>query len=366
MISKSFVSIIIPVFNTPEPILRSCFESVKNQSNSNWELIVIDDGSSEENAKIIDRLCIGIPNTRIFHKANEGVSSARNEAVKYATGEWITFLDSDNTLPSDAVQKYLDTVVEKGDNDTDVLIGFCISGTRVIKDGLDIITLDNDIQDRINYEKEVEIINSDKEELVNHLLTNSVKRWSSKLGYFTDGPVGKLIRRELAEKVSFPLNLRWEEDTVWLLNTISKSKKILVTYETVYNNIEYIYSATRRYRPDCIQEFYEVCVAEKEIKTMFPMCKSAFAYKRFSNILLVSRLYFFHKDNETSEKQLFKEFVAFVRMKETKDVCNDVLKYLNEKTKRNFIYRIFSFAMKIGCYFLCWNILKYYCRKREK
>lgn len=362
MTNEPFVSIIVPVFNTPEPILRSCFESVKNQSNTNWELIVVDDGSSEEYEKIIDKLCMGIPNTKVFHKENGGVSSARNEAVKHTTGEWITFLDSDNTLPQNTVQNYLDTVNDNGDNDTDIVIGFCIPGTRVLKDGLDIITLENNIQETIT---EVEIINN-KNELVNHLLTNNVKRWCNSPSYFADGPVSKLIRRNLVEKVPFPVNLKWDEDTVWLLNIISKSKKILVTYKIVYNTVEYIYSATRRYRPDCKQEFYDVCVAEKEIETNFPLCKSSFAYKRFSNILLVSRLYFFHKDNETSEKQLFKEFVDFGRRKEIKDVCNDVLKYLTEKTKRNIIYRIFSFAMKIGCYFICWNIIKFYCRKREK
>ena len=359
------ISIIVPVYNTPIEILKSCFDSVKNQTHDGWELIVIDDGSEKECACWIDAYCKDIHNKKIIHKKNEGVSIARNEGVKVARGSWITFLDSDNTLPQNAVQNYFDVIIENTNSNTDLVIGFCIKGTRVLKDGFDIISLENDNQDELEDVNKIEIIQNTNE-LINHLLTNKVKRWDSKLGYFADGPVSKLIRKDLAKTVKFPLNLKWEEDTIWLLDLISKSRKILVVSKVVYNSVEYIYSTTRRYRPDCLQEFYDVCVAEKEIETKFPMCKSAFAYKRFSNILLVSRLYFFHKDNKTTEKQLFQEFVDFLRRKETKDVCNDVLKYLTEKNKRTIIYRIFSFAMKIGCYFICWNILKFYCRKREK
>lgn len=362
MNKRTFVSIIVPVYNTPEPILRSCLESVKLQSNSDWELIVIDDGSSDENAKIIDKLCSEIPNARVFHKKNGGVSSARNEAVKCAEGKWITFLDSDNTLPLDAVQIYTETVKSAGDEDTDMVIGFCTRGTRVLKDGLDIISLDNEKENIVN-NYNIEVIH-DKNELVTHLLTNSVTKWASRTGYFADGPVSKLVKTELANSILFPLNLKWDEDTVWLLDFVSRSKKILVISKVVYNTVEYIYSATRRYRPNCLQEFYDICIAEEEMEKIFPECKDAFAYKRFSNMLLVSRLYFFHRDNSNTRKQLYQEFLTWCNKNETKKVFSDVLNYLHGKNKRTLIYRSFSFAMKMRCYGLCWCILKYYCAKR--
>lgn len=362
MDNEIFVSIIVPVYNTPEPLLHSCIESVKKQSNPSWELIVMDDGSSDENAKMIDRLCSEIPNTKVFHKENGGVSSARNETVKYACGDWVTFLDSDNTLPQDAVQIYSDTVKSLKDKDADMVIGFCARGTRVIKDGLDIITLDNEKKENVN--NDVEIIN-DKNELVNHLLTNRVKRWANRTGYFADGPVSKLVKTELAKSILFPINLKWEEDTVWLLDFVSKCKKIVVISKIVYNTVEYIYSATRRYRPNCLQEFYDVCAAEKEMETLFPDCKNAFAYKRASNILLVSRLYFFHRDNTKTKEQRYQDFLVWCKRKETKNVLDDVLNHLHDKSKRTLIYRSFSFVMKIGCHRLCWNLLKNYCIRRE-
>lgn len=364
MSANFFVSIIVPVYNTPEPLLHSCFESVKNQTNPNWELIVVDDGSTHENSKIIDRLCSKIPNTRVFHKENGGVSSARNEAVKYANGKWITFLDSDNTLPLNAVQIYTEVVNSAGDEDTDMVIGFCTQGTRVLRDDLDVITLDNEVQKEKTDCNSIEVIQN-KDELVNHLLTNRVKRWANRTGYFADGPVSKLVRNELAKSVLFPLNLKWDEDTVWLLDFISKSKKIIVTNQIVYNTVEYIYSATRRYRSNCLQEFYDVCAAEKEMENLFPNCNDAFAYKRFSNILLVSRLYFFHKDNKKSNRELYQEYLGWCKKNETKEVLNDVLCYLHDLSKRTLVYRFFCYIMKMRFYRLCWNILKYYCFKRE-
>lgn len=362
MKNNTFISIIVPVYNTPVEILKSCFDSVKNQTYDDWELIVVDDGSEKDCACWIDDYCKDIQNKQVIHKKNDGVSIARNEGVKLASGEWITFLDSDNTLPLDTIEIYHNVVNSNQSENVELIIGYSVMGQRVLKNGEDIIKIKK--YDR--FESNIRELIEDKNELVNHLLTGKNNRWEKKDMYFADGPCGKLIKKCLIENIFFPVDLKWDEDTVWLLNVISKSKKIIVTFQIVYNAVEYIYSATRRYRPNCIKEFYDVCFAEKQIEGMFPMCKSAFAYKKFSNILLVSRLYFFHKDNITSEKQLFNEFVVFGKKNETKAVCNDVLKYLNCKSKRNFIYRFFSFFMKIGCYFFCWNILKFYCHKREK
>ena len=358
-INNKFVSIIVPVYNTPEPLLRSCFESVKKQTSPNWELIVVDDGSSDENAKIIDNLCSDIPNTRVIHKENGGVSSARNEAIKYASGEWITFVDSDCTLPKDAIKIYADSVNLPGNENSDMIIGFCTKGTRVIKDGLDVITLEYNSQNNENDANKIEII-KDKNELVNHLLTYRVKRWSNRLGFFSDGPWGKLVKTEFVKDTLFPNNLQWDEDTVWLLDFVSKSEKILLIPQIVYNSVHYIGSATRQYRANCLQEFYDICTAEKEREKLFPNCKDAIAFKRFSNVLLLSRLYFFHQDNPKTRKQIYKEFVVWCKRKETKAVFTDVLLHLHNKRKRTLI----ALAMKMRCYHLCWNFFMKYSIKR--
>lgn len=353
---EKFVSIIVPVYNTPEPLLRSCFESVKNQTNPNWNLIVVDDGSSDTCAGFIDEFCNGIPNTKVIHKRNEGVSSARNIGIKEARSEWITFLDSDNTLPTTAIQNYFETVSSFVDTKIDMVVGFYTRGKRIIRNGVDIISLDNI---KLNNSK-VEIIN-EKNELIEHFLSNQVTRWT---GYFTDGPVGKLFRTNIANTVYFPQKLKWEEDTIWLLKYVAKCNKICVLNKIVYNNVDYELSATRRYRSNCIEEFYDVCDAEKKITAVFPLCKEALSYRKFANILFVARLNFFHKDNPKSENIRYEEFCMWCKREETQSVIDDVLKYIKGFSKHAVAFRLFSFFFRLRLYKLCWILLKVYCNRR--
>lgn len=358
-----FVSIIVPVYNTPAPILKTCFDSVRNQSNTNWELIIIDDGSSKECAECIDFLCADMPNTTVVHKENGGVSSARNVGINKARGEWITFLDSDNSFPIDALQIYYDAVGGQWGEDTDMVIGFCARGRRAIENERDVISL--------NVEKEMikkascttEII-KDKNELINHCLTQRVKRWTNRTVYFADGPFSKLVKNQLAKSILFPLNLQWGEDTVWLLDFVAQCNKILIIPDIVYNNIEYKLSATRRYRPDCQMEFYETSFTEKGFEKKFPLCAEPLSHRRFVDILVVARLYFFHKDNPKSTKVLYREFCIWCKNEETQSVAKDVLRTMKKNDIRSFVFRAFSLCLLLGLYRLCWMALKIYCKRR--
>lgn len=91
------VSIIVPVFKVEE-YLPFCIESIQAQTYSNWELILIDDGSPDRSGLICDEYANYESRIRVFHKGNSGVSSSRNLGIENARGEWILFLDSDDTI----------------------------------------------------------------------------------------------------------------------------------------------------------------------------------------------------------------------------------------------------------------------------
>ena len=128
--------------------------------------------------------------------------------------------------------------------------------------------------------------------------------------------------------------------------------------------MEYKHSATRKFRSNCLNEFYDVCAVEKRLEAIFPLCKNAFAYKRFSNILLVSRLYFFHKDNHSSEKQRYGDYLVWCKKDETRAVAKDVLRTMKKNDIRSFVFRAFSLCLLLGLYRLCWMALKIYCKRR--
>lgn len=112
MLGNSLVSVIVPVYNKQNQIGR-CIESVKSQSYKNWELVLIDDGSTDDSAFIIQSY---LSDSRIsyFYKENGGVSSARNMGIKKASGEWVIFLDADDYLLPNALFILLDFALSHG------------------------------------------------------------------------------------------------------------------------------------------------------------------------------------------------------------------------------------------------------------
>ncbi len=96
------ISIIVPVYKV-ERYLSRCIDSILNQSFSNFELLLVDDGSPDNSGRICDEYAQRDTRIRVFHKENGGVSSARNLGLNYAKGEWIYFVDSDDEVNEDGL-----------------------------------------------------------------------------------------------------------------------------------------------------------------------------------------------------------------------------------------------------------------------
>lgn len=96
---KPFISIIVPVYNSQNTLNR-CVDSIINQSFTDWELLLIDDGSKDVSGKICDEYAAKDCRIKVFHKVNGGVGSARNIGLDNAIGKWIIFVDSDDFIES--------------------------------------------------------------------------------------------------------------------------------------------------------------------------------------------------------------------------------------------------------------------------
>lgn len=94
---KPIMSVIVPVYNV-EKYLSQCIDSILEQIFTDFELILIDDGSSDNSPQICDEYAMKDARIRVIHKENSGVSSARNAGISIATGKYITFIDSDDTV----------------------------------------------------------------------------------------------------------------------------------------------------------------------------------------------------------------------------------------------------------------------------
>lgn len=109
------VSVIIPVYNIEEYLPR-CIESIIGQTYTDWEIILVDDGSTDRSGEICDEYANSDDRIKSFHKANGGVSSARNEGLSQACGEYICFIDGDDWI-SNCMFEYLVRDIEDDGSD---------------------------------------------------------------------------------------------------------------------------------------------------------------------------------------------------------------------------------------------------------
>ena len=96
------LSIIVPLYNV-EKYIEKCILSLVNQDFRDYEIIVVNDGSPDESANIVNELKIKYPNVLLFHKENGGLSSARNFGLEKAKGEYVWFVDSDDWIEPDII-----------------------------------------------------------------------------------------------------------------------------------------------------------------------------------------------------------------------------------------------------------------------
>lgn len=106
---KDKISIIIPIYNAAR-YLNRCLDSVLKQSYTNWECILVDDGSTDESGSICDEYANKYPRFMVIHKANQGVSTARNTGIQASTSEWLYFCDADDELMPNGLQTLIDAL----------------------------------------------------------------------------------------------------------------------------------------------------------------------------------------------------------------------------------------------------------------
>lgn len=194
------ISIIVPVYNVEE-YLEECIESIKNQTYSNIEVILINDGSTDNSQVICERYCQQDPRFHLINQANQGQSVARNNGVAVSTGELITFVDSDDVVSA----KYLENLYAYMTEEID-LIECEYRVTRTVFDTL----------------KELEnpqiVFEGNSEEAV-------IKCCNYGLSY---SPVCKLYRRHLVEDFPFLTGVIYEDiyHGVGLLKFIRKMVRL--------------------------------------------------------------------------------------------------------------------------------------------
>lgn len=213
--NKPLISIIVPVYNV-ENYLDECIQTVLAQTYSNWELLLINDGSTDSSGTICDDYAKGDERIYIKHiKKSKGVSEARNTGLSLAKGEYITFLDSDDGIREDFLETCLTTAIQ---HEVDIVIGhFFIWDER-----------------NHTFYYFVEQAQKDQTEFltVQEALDRQVVWKNLNTAPFVV-PWGKLFKASLFDTVRFPKNKRYEDEYT-IHKTFLKAKQIALIHSEFY------------------------------------------------------------------------------------------------------------------------------------
>lgn len=291
------VSVIVPVYNV-EKFVEQTLESLVDQTFQDYEVLVLNDGSTDNSAKIVERFCSTRLNFKYYTHDNKGLGPTRNRGIDLAKGEYITFVDSDDTLPNNMLEVLFNKI---NDSNSDVVCGetsltFSNKSSKLVKSFDDI----NDISN----------VQSNYKQFINKYFLPKIYSYSA---------WGKMYKREVivANNIHFADNKKiFAEDLYFQLQLLQVVKKV-----SFVNEVSYFYFQ----REDSIMNSYKPNLFERQINLNFAF--DNFMKKNETNQQLSNLLVF---------ESLTTEAINLISSGQTK---NEYLRKLNGILGDEYVYK---------------------------
>ena len=325
------VSVIIPVYNTGK-YLEKCVSSILNQTHIEVEIIIVNDGSNDESLTIMKQLEMQDDRVILIDKKHEGVSAARNAALKRATGDYISFVDSDDWLDT---HTYSTCLVLIGEYNADAVY---FEWTEEFSDGS---------SDRKEYNGNKKLVLSGNEILEEYYKEKISMRLSS-----------GIISRKMVEGVLFDTSRERGEDMLFGFLALCKAERVVYINEPFYHRYHRLGSLSNRkgfYVEDFGRATCTDCMLEyvKEYKGSF-LQKAYVKCFNFYMVILNQMVYF---RVENKHKEIYEGIV-----KRLGELMNDIVNPRRTLPKRLFLcYYVHRFLP--GLYYIVVKVYYKYVKK---
>ncbi|MGO4961219.1 glycosyltransferase family 2 protein [Jeotgalibaca porci] len=229
------ISVIIPCYNLEDKI-EKCLKSIQRQTHQNIEIIIVDDGSTDNSVAIIKTLANNDARIKLLIQENNGPSSARNKGIRYANGDYIMFVDGDDYISDDYISNIVDNLHEQCDM---IIAGFRYvydDGTENIIEGID--------------------FDCSKEEYIKKFYIESIKR------RLIFGPCNKLYKKSILDKnnICFNEDLEIREDGLFVMHYLEHVDNLSGITDSGYYYIQ------NEFNTSLISKFHQ---NEKDINEMY-------------------------------------------------------------------------------------------------
>lgn len=322
---KSLISVIIPVYNG-EAFVEKCIKSVLAQSISDLQIIMVDDGSSDGTLSILHEYALKDSRIEVIHQENGGVSKARNAGLAIVRGEWVLFIDSDDSVTPDYCESMLNAAQLLS---IDILIAR--PGTE---------------------RQEQPYILKEHEKLMQACLSYDEISFSFNI----DAPWGKLFRSSLIKEnqICFPETLTRSEDAYFCLCAYEYAKTIGVLNQFGYIHNEREGSLCRSYTSNAPEILEKILIEnQKWVVEHHPNeadYSCALWYRVLPGIIECEKAFFLHSHNQST---LFQIAIAYQRFLNQKMVQKAIrcLK-ISDMFNRQYRIRLLFYKLHLGWLFI--------------
>lgn len=273
------ISVVVPIYNV-EKYLKECIESIINQTYKNLEIILVNDGSTDNSLLIAENFSKQDERIKLYSKPNGGLSDARNFGIDKATGDYIGFVDSDDKIFPEMFS-VLHKLIKKNDADIS-MVDFVRSNEKIKNNFLDTKVYGKEVFDKIMLD-----------EICSHV-------WD------------KLFKKELFENIKFPVGMHFEDLAILYKITYKINKFVLSNQQLYWYRVDNVNSITQNKKNDnfnakCIAKIYREKTNfsfEENLNIKYDVLKMAIKYN--TDIYRVLR----KEKNEHSELDLIKKFIS--------------------------------------------------------